>query len=216
MSRLIGYFEQYALVSLEKQEKLARAVGDGFAELKLDDGTIRFDNGLDLPFQALGTESENTLTWLWAWADEQSEIPQEFLSTSLLLRDWGTRENIAEFVVPSIDLNRADGQMISLIASEVSGASCFYRDHYEGGSLYLLLTGRAIDRQPPFDRAGLLRRFADLISMYEFNHRNALASYFRSKRLSFEDKNILINGELESGERVIAEFDDAGRLVSSN
>jgi hypothetical protein len=216
MAKITEYLERYALVSLEKQEKLVRLIGEHTRELEIDSGTVRFSSGPAVPFQVLGTESGNTLTWLWAWADEQQDIPEHLLSAAFQLKDWGEKHDVLEFCLPSIDLNRADGQMISLIASEVCKASCYYRDPYEGGALYVLLFDKDIDAEPPLDLAGLSRNFLDLISLYEFNHRNALLSYFRMKGLSPVETGSKVICELESGERMSAEFDDSGRLKLLN
>ncbi len=218
MGSLAEYLEQYALVSLEKQDKFSRLIGGHTIDLDIDSGMIHFirDRDRAIPFQVLGTESSNTLTWLWAWSEEQPEIPANLLSSAFQLKEWGERHDVREFRIPSIDLARADGQMISLIASEVCNASCFYRDPYEGGSLYVLLSDSAIDAVAPFDRAGLFRNYLDFISLYDVNYRNALLSYFRAKGLKAIETGRKVTCELESGSRVSAEFDDSGRLQSLN
>jgi hypothetical protein len=217
MNMLTEYFEQYALISLEKQDKLELLLGDYTHVLDLDSGKIRFNDNLEFPFQVLGTESDNTLIWLWAWADEQTEeVPAELARASRELRDWGSRDGVQEFTLPSVDLHRADGHMLSMIASEVCKASCYFRDAYEGGSAFLLLYDKLIDAQPFFDLSRLSRRFLDLISRYEFNHRNALLSYFRLRGLSAAEKDSTISCELDSGESLSAEFDNAGRLTRLN
>ncbi len=216
MNEIISYLEQYALLSLEKQEKLARLVGEHAAELDLDSGKIIFENGLDLPFQVLGTESDNTLTWLWAWAEEQTEIPENLLTSSLQLKEWGKREGIEEFTVPSLDLNKADGHVLSLISAEISDASCYYGSHYEGGAVFVLVFSEAVDRQPPFNLDGLSRQFTELISQYELNHRNVLVSYLRKNNLPFTDKGLVVAAGLLTGERLAAEFEENGRLKSLN
>ncbi len=209
------YLERYALISLEKQDKLESLIGEHLHELDLYAGTIRF-NELEFPIQVIGTESDNTLTWLWAWADEQFELPASLLQSAIQLRTWGADAGIPEFTMPSVDLNRADGHAIAMIAAEVCKASCYYRDGYEGGAAYFLLFDRAIDSAPSFDRARLMIRMADLFSRYDLNHRNTLLSYLTAKGLSPVAERNLINCELESGERLIAEFDDAGRLIVVN
>ena len=213
---MIRIFEQYALRALEKQEQLAQYLGDHAMELDLDAGVVRFTGNIEFPFQVLGTESDNTLTWLWAWSEEQTEVPENLTQAARELRAWGEQNNLEEFTLPSIDLDRADGTMFSLIASEVCSASCYYRDQYEGGSLFVLLTGRAITGQPGFDRAGLVRRFRDLTTLYEFDHRKALSAYFRSKNLPWSQANMIGSGELANGERLVAEFNEKGRLRSIN
>jgi len=214
MSTITDYFEQFALLSLEKQEKLSLVIGDHPSYLDIDEGMVRCSDDLVFPFQVLGTQSDNTLTWLWAWAEEQTEIPESIADVSLKLRDWGVHEGLAEFTNPSIDLDRADGYMIATIAAEVCKASCFYRDNYEGGSAFVLLFDRRIDAQPSFDRMVLTRKFQDLITQYEFNHRNALRSYLRSKKLPFSEDGGMIIFTLESGEEMRMVFEAGGALRS--
>jgi hypothetical protein len=215
MSKLKEYFEQYALLSLEKQDKLVRLIGEHYAELDLDAGKVRFGSNLGFPFQVLGTTSDNTLTWLWAWSEEQTEIPEDLMQSARELKSWGEREGIPEFFEPEVDLNRADGHMISLIASEVGKASCYYRDPYQGGALYLLLFGEAIDSQPPLDRTRLVHHLSELSTTYDLDHRKALLSYLRAKNLAFVENDRVVAGRLESGETLDVEFDDQGRLLSS-
>jgi hypothetical protein len=209
------YLERYALLSLEKQDKLVSLIGEHLHELDLDAGTIRFDQ-FQFPMQVIGTESDNTLTWLWAWADEQTELPASLMQSAIQLRTWGAGEGIPEFTMPSVDLNTADGTAISMVATEVTKASCFYRDSYEGGSVFLLLFDRTIDGQPSLDRVRLLRALSDLLSRNDLNHRNTLLTYLTVKGLSPAAERNLISCELESRERLVAEFDDAGRLVAIN
>jgi hypothetical protein len=209
------YFERFALSTIEKQDKLDSLIKDRMHELDLDAGIIRFDE-LQFSMQILGTESDNTLNWLWAWAEEQTEIQPALMQSAIQLRNWGANEGIIEFTLPSVDIDRADGHIIATIGVEVCKASCYYRDSYEGGSVILLLFDKLIDTQPPFSRERFLRHASDIFSRYEINHRNTILSYFRLKNLSLiEDKN-LVSCELESGERLNVEFDTAGRLIKVN
>lgn len=217
MNKLTEYLEQYALVSLEKQDKLALLLGDYTYILDIDAGKIRFNDNLDFSVQVLGTESDNTLIWLWAWADEQTdEVPEDLLQASRELRGWGLKEGVQEFTLPSVDLDRADGHVLSMIASGICQASCYHRDPYEGGSAFFLLYGKLIEAQPSFDLSRLLRRFLDLISRYDINHRNVLLSYLHIRGLSPVEKGSTITFELDSGERLSAEFDNAGHLTLLN
>lgn len=210
-----GYLERYALLSLEKQDKLESLIGEHLHELDLDAGMIRFDT-YQCSVQVIGTESDNTLTWLWAWADEQAELPANLIQSAIQLRIWGAEASVPEFTMPSVDLNGADGHAIAMIASEVCKASCYYRDGYEGGAVFFLVFDKTIDSQPSFDRRRVLIRLADLFSRYDLNHRNVVLSYLSAKGLSPVEQQGTISCELESGERLIAEFDDAGNLIVVN
>lgn len=217
MNALTEYLEKYALVSLEKQEKLARLTdGQLVVDFDLDAGRLRFSEGLEFRFQVLGTESDNTLNWLWAWAEEQEDLKSDLLTSSLQMKEWGAKAGIPEFTVPSVDLEKADGHLLSLIASEVCAASCYYQDSYDGGASFLLLFGGELERQPGFDVAGLSRQFSNLITLYELNHRNAFVSYLRAKGLPFTEQGTVMDLELESGENARLEFDSAGSLKTIN
>ena len=216
MKALVTYLEQYGLISLEKREKLNALVGEHTMELDSETGLVRMSGGFEFPFQVLGTESDNTLTWLWAWAEEQTEVPPELLTSSLEMRAWGEKEDLPECTSPSVDLARADGLLLSLIASEVCKASCYYQDAYDGGALFLLLFGQTIDMQAPLDAAGLVNHTSQLASLYDFSHRNALLSYLRYHGLTYEGTGSLLLTRLESGEELQAEFGPGDRLVSIN
>ncbi len=215
MNALTTYLEKFALISLEKQNKLVQLIGQHMQQLDFDKGIIRFDD-MEFPFQIIGTESDNTLTWLWAWAEEQTEIPDNLLAASLELRTWGDSEGIAEFTMPSVDLNTADGFRIALIATAVCKASGYYRDVYEGGSLFILLFDARIDNQPSFDLAQLSRHFLTLLSHTELNHRNVLLNYFAMKGLAFNEGISRIACVLETGELLKAEFNASGQLQILN
>jgi hypothetical protein len=213
---LLRIFERYALLSLEKQTRLDQVLGEHTVDIDLDAGVARFSEGRAYPFQVLGTESENSLTWLWAWADEQTEVADSLLASARHMKVWGEQQGISELTLPSLDLDRADGTMLSLIASEVCGASGFYRDHYTGGNLFLLLTGVAVDERQVFDRRGLVRQFADLASRYDFNHRNALLAYLEARSGPCTPSGSMMSTELLTGERLVVEFDAGGQVRTIN
>jgi hypothetical protein len=216
MKTFIQYVEQYALLSLEKRHKLSGLVADEMHELDLEAGTVLFSSGLVIPYQVLGTESDHTLTWLWAWAEEQTEIPEDLLQTSLDLRAWGMREGLHEFTVPSVDLDRADGNSIALIATEIAKANSFFRDVYDGGSALLLLFDNSIDVQPGFDRKALFQELSGLAALYDLDQRNVLRSYLVAKQLSPTEDGALLSCELDTGERIIAEFNERDKIINLN
>ena len=217
MNALTEYLEKYALLSLEKQEKLARLIeGQMIADVDFDAGRLRFIDGPEFRFQVLGTESDNTLNWLWAWAEEQEELNSDLLTSSLHMKEWGAKAGIPEFTDPSVDLEKADGHILSLIASEVCAASCYYQDSYDGGASFLLLFGGELEQQPGFDVAGLSRQLSDLTALHELNYRNAFLSYLQAKGLPFTELGTVMDLELGSGEQVRLEFDPAGSLRTIN
>lgn len=216
MTAFIDHFETYLLAALEKRHKLFAFIGEHTLDLDLDSGKASFDTGQVFPFQVLGTESDNTLTWLWSWAEEQTEMADGLMASSRALRAWGEHENIPEFSTPAVDLNRADGTMISIVASMIISATCFYREPYEGGALFILLFGAPIDGLPAFTRAQLQRQIVDMAARYDFNQRRALRAYFQYAGLPATENEDTLSAELENGERVVAEFARDDKLIRWN
>jgi hypothetical protein len=200
------HVERCILLSFEKREKLFALSGEHFLHLDLDSGTTQFNENLALPFQVLGTESENTLTWLWAWADEQAEIPEQLTRSSREIRAWFEREGLAELVRPSVDLDLADGTMFSVVGVDVCRAGAFYRNPYEGGALFLLLFSIDIDRQPDLDRAAFVRILGELAAGYDLDLKHVIRSYFQAKGLPYAESKETVNAQLSTGERIILEF----------
>jgi hypothetical protein len=210
------YFEQCALLSREKQDRIEMLMSDFTHEFDLEEGLVRFHEGRVFPFQVLGTESYNTLTWLWAWSEDHTEVPTHLLASAFKMKDWGEKQHLKEFFGPAMDLNGMDGHALSLISSHVCNASCYVQDAYAGGAAYVLVFDKLIDAQPSFDRQRLFTHLADLTTRYEINQRNALLSYLQLKGLAPATAGSFINSELETGERLNAEFDGKGQLIVLN
>jgi hypothetical protein len=201
---------------MERNARFLDLVGEHFVELDLDAGIAHFTGGRSYAFQVLGTESEHTLTWLWAWAEEQTEMPEVLTKASREMKVWLEQQGLVEYSLPSVDLDRADGMMFSLIGSDVCKADCYYREHYEGGALFILLYGTGLQARPVFTRRELVRTFEDLIDRYDVDHRNSLLSYYRGSGIDATITGRTISATLASGEHLITEFDASGRLVAVN
>lgn len=213
MSRFMRYFEEYALLALEKEDKLQRLAGEHYFELDQDAGMARFGRDLAFPCQILGTQSDNTLSWLWAWSEAQEDIPEGLIRSSLEMRAWGLREGVPEATDPYVDLDRADGRMLTMVSAEVCGASSFYRDPYDGGALFLLLSGSAIDGQPPLNGQRLAFHLRSLSQEHEIDPRRALLAYFRARGITPAERGSAVSCRLASGEPFFMEFDEEGRML---
>ncbi len=68
-------FDDHAALSFDRQLALARAVGKQDWRCDLESGVPSFGPGRCWPVQILGTESEASRTWLWAWANPSADVP---------------------------------------------------------------------------------------------------------------------------------------------
>jgi hypothetical protein len=72
----LGYFN-HALFALGRQLLLADLVGDLDWAYDLPTGLLSCGDRYRWPAEVLGTESEETGTWLWAWANAAGNVPPE-------------------------------------------------------------------------------------------------------------------------------------------
>jgi hypothetical protein len=216
MSTFTSLFEQYALPAMEKRRKMLRLTEGHLTDLDLEAGSARFGASLTLPLQVLGTESDNSVTWLWAWAEEQTEMPEQVMRSSREMKAWLEQNGLRELALPSLDLGVADGIQLACLATEVCRASAFHRDGYEGGALFLLFFSDQIDRQPGFTLDELIGALLDLGSRYSFDHHRALAAYLRTRARSFVEQPASLHALLATGEQLFAEFDANGSVRTIN
>ena len=142
-------------------------------------GTLSFGTTHRWHAQILGTESHETNTWLWAWANTGSNLPFALIQASLQMKQLGEQQQIPELTEPQIPLtDEINGHVLSMIASGVCDADAYYRGPYDGGAAFLLIKDAKFppSKEPPLAR--LAHFFPQAISAFSIpDHRLALTSY---------------------------------------
>jgi hypothetical protein len=95
---------QYAFSSLGKQVSISDIVGDNDWNFDLATGLLSFGDQYIWQTQLLGTVSDDASTWLWAWANTESNIPTHLLVASLALKAYGELHGYAELTAPQVPL----------------------------------------------------------------------------------------------------------------
>lgn len=164
----------HRFASFDKQLHLANLVGEQGWHLDLSTGLLSFGNGYIWHVQILGTESDQDRTWLWAWANEGSNIPPSHLQAALRMKALGEEQQIPELTTPILQLGDIDGHRLAMIASGVCQANAYYRCPYESGSAFVLIQDERLPKppEPPLARIALV--FPQGISAIEIpDHRLA-------------------------------------------
>lgn len=212
---MTSVFVKYTLASCGKQLHFSEMIGDEDWNYDLAAGLLSFGNKCLWHAQLLGTESDATGTWLWAWANTESNIPTHLLVASLALKAYGELHGHAELTTPQVPLNHVDGHTLALLASGVCEADAYYRCPYEGGALFVLIKDDTFPKcqDPPLQRIATV--FPQAIASLDIpDHKLALAGYLDSYTLGYEQDGDKIVVK-ENGEAVLtAMFDEQNRLTN--
>lgn len=113
--------------SLDKQVYFSDLIGNPDWHLDIASGLITYGTMSPWHAQLLGTESEASGTWLWAWANTESNIPAHLLTASLALKAYGEQHGIPELATPEVPLDQVEGHTLALLASGICEANAYYR-----------------------------------------------------------------------------------------
>jgi hypothetical protein len=223
LSRLHRLCAAHAALSSEKQGALGAALGDGPWHLSLGAGTISLDGGrFVFPIQLLGTQAEESNTWLWAWANEASNFPPNLLTSANRLRQIGLEEGVMEPAEPQLGLGPPDdrpwfdGSYLAMAASGLCRADGYYRATYDGGALFVLLQAppvRAGAPQGAHRMAAVLGELLGTPAGAVLDHREVVCSYARQKGYQVINRGEQVSCTGAGGESFVADFDAAGLMT---
>ena len=199
--------------AFDRQLLLADLIGDLPWAFDLQNGTLSFGDRFAWQAEVLGTESAESGTWLWAWANEESGIPEQQQDASLKLKALGEEHGIAELTEPIVPLDHADGHVFASIAVGECLGRAYYRGPYEGGAAFLLITDERLQLQVDYPLQRILTVFPQAISAMEIaDHREALRGYLEHYGFEAESEGDALLLRQQGQEVLRAEFDELGRL----
>ncbi|MBF9221281.1 DUF6882 domain-containing protein [Hymenobacter ruricola] len=205
--------ERYAAIAYDKQTDLYEVIGDNSWNVEMAAGTITFGPGLAFPLQVLGTFSHASQTWLWAWANAQSNLPDGLLAQAGQLRAYGAQHGIELLSTSEFDATNRDLHIIGCIASGMFGASGYYLANYGQGTMVVTVKSELIDRVSKNDFARISQVFPQIIGVFEMNHRPAFIQYVAQKGYPVTETADTVSVAVGAG-TLTATFDELGRLAS--
>jgi hypothetical protein len=191
---------QHIGFGLAKQMALADFLGDRNWGVDINEGQATFGDDLAFPIQLPGTEAEGDSTWLWAWANEASDLPPALLEASEQMRQLGAESNIPELAERSFSLDIADGHLISMIASGLNPECCYYRGQNDGGALFFLVQDLPADVVGAVSGARAATVLTEVVSSFDVDHRIMAQSFLESQgfELQIDENNVTATRGRES------------------
>ena len=215
MSDLQELFEKHAGSSYTKQLALGDLLGPHRWNFDMGAGTLDFGEGRVCRAEIIGSESRASGTFLWAWANEQSNIPPELTKSVEELRTFGERRGIEELRTPmlSVDGKEITGHKLAMIASGLCNGEAYYAGNYEGGTAYFLLGNTPLANIATTGTLRMIRVIEEVILQFPCNHRTMILAYLNSEGFSFTNRDkhyVAIAGNERS---LHFSFDDHDRMV---
>lgn len=209
-----GFAEEFAHhvgTALARQLALADLLEDRSWAVDITAGTATFGDDLTYRIQLLGTESHGDGTWLWAWANSESGLPDTVLRAASWLRERGRASGLAELTDPGFALDRADGHRLALLASGLTG-NCYYRGPYPGGALFFQLEGVPAAVLAPVSPERATTVLTQAIQAYALDHRTVVESFFTQQGWRVEASATAVTGHHPGGTALRIAFDELGRI----
>lgn len=220
MDRMIELLHDHAAASFDKQlhfgEQLPSEwnwtmdVEKGILTIK---GSGIFGKKYRSPIQILGTESFESGTWLWSWANEASGIPERLLLDSKRLRALGEKENVAAFMHPKLQLEEGFADTILLLAAGYCRATAYFRGDYDSGRVFLLIKDSEFQRKienPAHRVASVFPQVLEAVDLED--HKRAFRCYLRFYGFQIQEGQDSLKGKI-GHEALTAKFDNQNRLV---
>lgn len=207
------HLEEYAFRIAENSLRLGEFIGDADWNLDVKGGLLSFvhprsgDTLVRCPAQIVGSESDANGTFLWAWANTASGLPDTVLQAVNHLRETAETENAdpafqtAEpFPLPHPSFSSE----AAYLCAGVADGCAVYRCPYDGGAAHVVvMTCPELDTLPA-DSLRAIRAITSCISVFELDHQAALHAYAGEP-----DKNGVYAAK---GVRVT--FDEQGRIAN--
>jgi hypothetical protein len=205
-------FAQHVITAMARQLALADLIGGRDWRVDIPAGMASFGTDLSYPIQLLGTESEHDRSWLWAWANTQSNLPAGVLQAAGWLREYGQRSAVAELVEATFSLDRADGHQLALLAAGLTGR-CYYRGPYSGGALFFLLEGVPAEVLAPARPERAVTVITQVLQAFPIDHRVAVQSFLQQQGWRVEAAPDAVTGHHPGGSTLRADLDQQGRVT---
>lgn len=215
---LINYdtlLEKHVGVSFDKQYNLSEIIGSNDWAVDMNIGLLSFGEGLDFSMQILGTYAFDSSTWLWAWANEASQIPTNLLMNASSLKQHGEDNNIEFLTKPEYKMEQEDVHSLGMIASGFCNASAYYAGNYGSGILLVTLASNKVDSVKSIEQARVMSVIPDMISNFAVNHTRSIGNYLTAKAYSIEQNEQKLIAR-KGDNSIVIDFDETGRMASIN
>jgi len=210
---LIPLFERCAFAGYDRQTWMVELHGDDAWAVDLDEGVITFGRKTTYRVQLLGSESDATDSWMWAWANDSAELADPLLESARSLREMGESFKVPGLTTPSFRFNELEGHEVAIIGMVMLSEPAYFRAPYDDGAEYLLIHDAAFPAptQPLTER--IERVILETLATWELDdHRLGIEGWLKGLGVPMHAQSTAIHVECGDATIVIG-FDDRRRVT---
>lgn len=205
--------EQNIALSFEKQLFFGEIIGSRSWQFDMNSGTITFGDNLSYPVQIIGSLSFIDNSWMWGWANSESNIPERLLKQSNQLKKIGESKQINELTKDIFTVDQGFEHKIGMIACGLFNSKSYYCANYGDGTLVVTIASDKIPGIDLDDYTKILSTFPQLLNSFDFNHRSAFINYLIDRDFEVKMEGNFVKGDRD-GKLIIGEFDNQLRLIN--
>ena len=189
--------------------------------ISYEDGECYFSNTQDPyseSFQILGRYYEVEQLWVWEWEHSRPFIPEESVELAHELREWGEREQIAEFTRATWRTDLWGCFQVAAIASGYCGYAPVIPHQLGECVVFLLFDSPPVDAllsAPPQVVQNVILEIDNVFSN-KIDLRHAIRSYLQFEQYSLEETQSSIKASAKNNREIMINFSSDNELVELN
>lgn len=146
-SSLKEFYNLHAGISFEKKSNFFKNIPKKYSwNVNFNEKFLIIENLKYSIQQMLGTYSLNAKSWVWGWANEQSNFPNELIDQTLHLKKLGIEKDILELKEGHFEIGEKFTEMIGGIACEIFKADTYVCINYGKGIFVATLKDEKIPK----------------------------------------------------------------------
>ncbi|MCL1039380.1 hypothetical protein L2750_19850 [Shewanella submarina] len=148
--------------------------------INLEQGKLSFANGASFDFDVLGSESFQSNTWVWSWANSSLGLNQADMTKAEAIRIAGEEHGMEYMTTPRFSLEYVKPHHIAMVSASMTGDLCYFVATHEHGALYLLLRGLPADMEMASEER-IMMVIGEAIQDYPFGHKEMVLPFLESQ-----------------------------------
>ena len=203
-------FTKYGALALDKQESFGELIGEKVGNLNIEKGTISFDESLEFPIQIIGTLSNETNKWHWAWDNEGIDLPENLVKESIEVKEIGEKHGISQFTTNIFDADNLEAHLIAMTVSGIMGDAGYYAADFGEITFFVTVHSDKIPHDETIER--FINVYNKFQKEFDVKPRLAFEGYTKLRGYNYKEKEEFSVAKMGES-RVIVGFTERGNVT---